>query len=411
MGTKVAPAYANLFMRELEETLLKNHEYKPTVWWRYIDDIFFIWEHGESSLKEWTKYLNSAHQTIKFTEEFSYIEIPFLDTKVKVDHTGKLYTDLYSKPTDSHSYLRYDSAHPKMCKESLPYGQFLRVRRICTKKSDFKKHSKEMKQHFLNRGYPEGTLDKNIKSCIQTDRKTLLSEKTKTQDETKNGDKIFITTTFRPCKNSITDVIRKNWEILGRSKTTKNMYRSTLITSHKRPKNLRDFLVKARTEYSENTPNTEQETQNANTNACNKKNCKYCKMLCTKGSITDLRNNASYTTKHNITCNSSNLIYCIECKKCNKQYVGQTKRKIKDRIREHIYHTKKDTNSSDVPYHFNSNGHCGEQDMTIHILDFIYEHPESKRAQSLRNTIEYNWIQKLHSQSPWGLNTLDNRYG
>ena len=23
-------------------------------------------------------------------------EIPFLDTKVKVDHTGKLYTDLYS---------------------------------------------------------------------------------------------------------------------------------------------------------------------------------------------------------------------------------------------------------------------------------------------------------------------------
>ena len=171
MGTKVAPAYANLFMRDLEETLLENHEHKPTVWWRYIDDIFFIWEHGENNLKKWTKYFNSAHQTIKFTEEFSHTEIPFLDTKVKVDHTGKLYTDLYSKPTDSHSYLRYDSAHPKMCKESLPYGQFLRVRRICTQKSDFKKHAKEMKNYFLDRGYPEGPLDKNIKTCMQTDRK------------------------------------------------------------------------------------------------------------------------------------------------------------------------------------------------------------------------------------------------
>ena len=234
-----------------------------------------------------TKYLNSAHQTIKFTEEFSHTDIPFLDTRVKVDHTGKLYTDLYSKPTDSHSYLRYDSAHPKMCKESLPYGQFLRVRRICTKRSDFKKHASEMKKHFLDRGYPEGPLDKNIKTCIQTDRKDLLLEKTETQTKDKIEDKIFVTTTFRPCKKSITEVIKKNWELLGRSKTTKNMYQSTLVTSHKRPKNLRDFLVRARTEYSENEPGHEQKIGNANTNVCNKKDCKYCKMLCTKGSITD----------------------------------------------------------------------------------------------------------------------------
>ena len=32
MGSKVALAYANIFMRDLEEKLLQNHEYKPTVW-------------------------------------------------------------------------------------------------------------------------------------------------------------------------------------------------------------------------------------------------------------------------------------------------------------------------------------------------------------------------------------------
>ena len=99
-------------------------------------------------------------------------------------------------------------------------------------------------------------------------------------------------------------------------------------------------------------------------------------MLCTDGSIRDQRNNIAYTTKHNITCNSSNLIYYIECKKC-KNKMCRTKRKIKDRIREHIYHTKKGINSSDVPHHFNSEGHCGDKNMAIPILDFIYEHPES----------------------------------
>ena len=51
-----------------------------------------------------------------------------------------------------------------------------------------------------------------------------------------------------------------------------------------------------------------------------------------------------------------------------------------------------------------------EYDMRVHILDFIYAHPETKRAQSLRNTT-FNWIHKLRTQSPMGMNTLDNRYG
>ena len=27
------------------------------LWWRYIDDIFTIWQHGEEKLKEFLKYL------------------------------------------------------------------------------------------------------------------------------------------------------------------------------------------------------------------------------------------------------------------------------------------------------------------------------------------------------------------
>ena len=42
-----------------------------------------IWTHGEESLKHIIDYLNSLHETIKFTHEISYTEIDFFDTTVK----------------------------------------------------------------------------------------------------------------------------------------------------------------------------------------------------------------------------------------------------------------------------------------------------------------------------------------
>ena len=41
IGTKFAPAYANLFMADLEKRLLDGAVDKPLVWLRYIDDVFF----------------------------------------------------------------------------------------------------------------------------------------------------------------------------------------------------------------------------------------------------------------------------------------------------------------------------------------------------------------------------------
>ena len=42
MGTKMAPAYANLFMAELEEGLLENYPTQPILWKRYIDDVLSL---------------------------------------------------------------------------------------------------------------------------------------------------------------------------------------------------------------------------------------------------------------------------------------------------------------------------------------------------------------------------------
>lgn len=45
--------------------------------------------------------------------------------------------------------------------------------------------------------------------------------------------------------------------------------------------------------------------------------------------------------------------------------------------------------------------------MEIHILDFIRAFPDTKEASVLRDKKEYIWIQRLRTQAPLGINTMD----
>ena len=52
-------------MAELEEETLSEIEFKPYMWWRYVGNIFFLWEHGEESFKEFIERLNQNNSTLK----------------------------------------------------------------------------------------------------------------------------------------------------------------------------------------------------------------------------------------------------------------------------------------------------------------------------------------------------------
>ena len=81
------------------------------IWWRYIDDIFFIQEHGEESLEKVLNKLNSFHPIIKFIAEYSKGTINFLDVNIRLAE-WELMTDLFVKPTDAHQFLEPSSSHP-----------------------------------------------------------------------------------------------------------------------------------------------------------------------------------------------------------------------------------------------------------------------------------------------------------
>ena len=86
-------------MDDIESKFLETQSLQPLIWLRYIDDVFFIWTHGEEKLQLFLADLNNYNTHIKFTYEFNIEYISFLDLKVSL-WDGKLTTDLHVKSTD-----------------------------------------------------------------------------------------------------------------------------------------------------------------------------------------------------------------------------------------------------------------------------------------------------------------------
>ena len=120
--TKFAPPYACIFMDEMEISFLKTQQLQPFMWFRYIDNIFFIWTHGEEQLNLLLKDLNELHPNLRFTYKPSQNSVTFLDINVNLKD-GAIFTDLHIKPTDGHQFLHYESSHPSHMKNSIPYSQ------------------------------------------------------------------------------------------------------------------------------------------------------------------------------------------------------------------------------------------------------------------------------------------------
>ena len=146
MDTQMVPLL-NFFMGKLEREFLITQDVKARKWWRFIDDNFAIWTHGESSLRDFIESLNRHHPTIKFTATWLAQKVMFLDMTVYLEN-GQIRTDLHVKPTNKHQYLRMDSCHLFHCKASIPYSQALRLRCICSKKQVFKHRAHKLKRYF-----------------------------------------------------------------------------------------------------------------------------------------------------------------------------------------------------------------------------------------------------------------------
>ena len=240
MGTKMGPSYANLFVGYVGHQFFNQYDGpKPDLYGRYIDDCIGPISSSREKLNRFITSVNSFHPVLKYTWEISETSLAFLDIKVSISGNG-LCTSVHYKSTDSHSYLLHSSSYPSHVKNSIPYSQFLRLRRLCSDDSDFFNKSKEMCQFFKKHGYPASVIQAAHHRAQQIDRQAAL----KTSQKEKN-DRIPFTLIFHPHNNPVKAIILNNFKILQNDPETGAIFSQRPLISFKRDKNVGNFLVRS----------------------------------------------------------------------------------------------------------------------------------------------------------------------
>ena len=79
MGTPFAVTAANAFMYYHERDIIALYSRNLTLYKRFIDDVFVIWEGPRDTLLEFLSAINTKDERIKITYEISDSKISFLD--------------------------------------------------------------------------------------------------------------------------------------------------------------------------------------------------------------------------------------------------------------------------------------------------------------------------------------------
>ena len=107
MGKKMAVAFSNIFMAEIQTNKLNQSRIKRTAWRHYIDDT------KREALDVFITQANTYDPTIKLTTEISDTEIAFLDTLVcKGETQSILDIKTHNKQTETFQYTHYNSCQP-----------------------------------------------------------------------------------------------------------------------------------------------------------------------------------------------------------------------------------------------------------------------------------------------------------
>ena len=349
MGAKCAPGIANIYIAILEEKFL--FIYKPSLYNRFIDDIFVILDHFFD-----INILKNVFGNLKLNIVCHTI-VNFLDLIISLNpNSGSLSFSLYTKPTNTFSYLLSSSNHQKSIFENIPKSIFIRIRRICTHYSDFLFFARRLTSQLIKRGYNKLKLRKAVRTIGNMERNLLLPFKIKS---TLFNDKKLLFFTFPYDFNST--VLKTAFYSAFNSIASRNSLRDkNFRIIHSMQQNLSSLFVHEFKLL---------HTKSFNFRKCNQYNCTVCTFSNQDSYI--LINNFYLPLMANSNCQSKDILYILTCKKCKTYYVGQSI-SAKQRLKSHIGAIRKNRTSSNcvcVHTHFNSIGHDALKFFTFNIFN------------------------------------------
>ena len=149
--------------------------FKPSIWLRFVDDVFAVWPHGKDNLDIFLQHLNNQHVNISFTMELEINGcLPFLDVLLQKSSDGSLIHSVYRKPTHTNQYINALSHSPMFQKISTMRNLFNRSFDIChpDRLSD---EIKNLKNIFLQNGYNTEQIERALKPRNRQNSRTQNS--------------------------------------------------------------------------------------------------------------------------------------------------------------------------------------------------------------------------------------------
>ena len=171
--------------------------------------------------------------------------------------------------------------------------------------------------------------------------------------------------------------------------------------AYRRPLSLQDRLVSTRFNTVNNT------LVPRGCEACGKPKCSWCKGINKTTTFTSSNNNKTFKIFHSVNCQSSWVIYIIECNICNLQYIGKSETPFNLRLNNHRNHIKKGISSCELTEHFlhNKRTHNFDNNVIITIIEQIRkDNISNEQKKDLLRHREIFWQKKLNSMQPNGLN-------
>lgn len=369
MGKKFAPSFANIFMAQWEQSALSQAPIKPLHYYRYLDDIWGVWTHSLQEFDTFCNFLNNFNSSITIKSTHSLTEVDFLDTTTfkgpNFQQTNRLDIKVFFKATDTHALLNKSSHHPKHTFAGLVKSQFLRFHRICTRIEDFGFAVRVLCKVLSTRGYSWSFL-RQVYSTFKTVKPINVDPM------------IPLVIFYSESATKLARAFKNNFKILQEQGGLLVDHR--IITAYKKNNNIQDILIKAKL-----TPLT-QKTEAARTEFYKFEPWAYNK-----------HTNQVFATQKSTNTKTKNCIYLISCLTCSMQYVGETGNTLLTRFTQHRYNIsrKKDTHLPLVS-HFIEHGW---NNLTTTILE---ANPNWSKKQ--RKYLERQWIHKLNTRLPFGLN-------
>ena len=358
MGTPCGGDFANLFCGWEEELIKESYTgEQPELLKRYIDDNFGATTMPREQLEAYCEYVNNHNPHIKYTFSISDESIPMLDTKLSIKD-NKIVSSIYYKETDGHTYLKYNSEHPSSLKNSIPYSQFLRLRRISNTNQEFKESAKEMADFFSARDYPKQTIQDGLKRALSKTRQEALSKPVKN-----NEDKLTFAITYNSLNTKVVSAILKNYTNLQQDPIIGKTFTVQPTIAYRRGPTIGKAVTNTKIKQQHEV------LELKGTFPCERTRCVTCAH--TNNDPTIIGPTGYVEAQEKFICTSQEVVYAITCQVCGQIYIGETGRALCERFRQHrrevINELDKPSNNNKfkpVTQHFTSNGHT-EHDMLV----------------------------------------------